>query len=225
MNYPQERTEAFERYYRQGFPSIFTQSHADALDNLLRLDRMLWEFGADGGVSEIGVLDGGFFIAMHNLMLRGCISLAIDVFDLADYQLDPAGIGFGRAQLPRFRANLAAWAIRPWAVVLVEQDSMTITPMQRVELLHTIGFVKFFSIDGNHTEAQTWNDLEIAGALTAIDGIIIVDDYPNGAWPGVKTATSRWLIEHEWMPLLEDTNKLYLAHRTMHEAYKAALGR
>jgi len=224
MSYPPERVAAFDRYVQEGFLHVFTQSNADALHNLARLDRMLYEFGVDGGIGEIGVLDGGFFIAMHNLMLPDCVSLAIDVFDLPSYELDPAGIGFGRASIGKFRANLARWAIRPWAVLLVEQDSLTISEDQVGALRDVAGYFKFFSIDGNHTEIQTWNDLGIAEKLTATDGIIIVDDYPNTAWPGVKAATTRWTGRADWLPLLEDSNKLYLAHRSMHPAYKAALG-
>jgi len=41
------------------------------------------------------------------------------------------------------------------------------------------------------------NDLKIAKSLISEDGIILIDDYYNMDWPGVKTAVDNWLMQNK----------------------------
>jgi len=54
-----------------------------------------------------------------------------------------------------------------------------------IELDHNLIFT---FIDGEHSLLAVWRDFENAYHMSAPGGIIAIDDYQNGAWPGVVKA-------------------------------------
>jgi hypothetical protein len=58
-----------------------------------------------------------------------------------------------------------------------------------------------FSIDGAHTEEATINDLRLAEAVLLQDGIVILDDCFNEAWPEVCAGVANYICgEHKLVP-------------------------
>jgi len=73
--------------------------------------------------------------------------------------------------------------------------------------------VRLFSIDGGHTAEITRNDLSIAAEAIADDGVVILDDFFNEAWPGVATGTARFFQDNPKMlvPFAVVGNKVFFA--------------
>ena len=86
----------------------------DALLLTLALHRQQRAAGIAGGVAEIGVHHGKFFVALA-LLCEGEDerAVAVDVFD--DQHLNPGGSGRGDRGV--FGANLARWGVSGRAVV------------------------------------------------------------------------------------------------------------
>mmetsp|Transcript_16182 Transcript_16182/g.21171 ORF Transcript_16182/g.21171 Transcript_16182/m.21171 type:complete len:122 (+) Transcript_16182:683-1048(+) len=85
--------------------------------------------------------------------------------------------------------------------------------------------IVFFSIDGCHTFHCTINDLELALSTLHTDGIIMLDDVYNSAWPGVALAMGHFLSKHrdQVIPVAFGRNKYYLARSGAGAYYLNAL--
>ena len=70
-----------------------------------------------------------------------------------------------------------------------------------------------FSVDGGHTAELAFNDLAIAAAVTADDGVVILDDFYNEAWPEVAFGALRFFFEqpNALYPFCVVGNKVLLA--------------
>ena len=56
------------------------------------------------------------------------------------------------------------------------------------------GAIRFFSVDGGHTDEIVFSDMKLAEATLADGGIVIADDVFNEQWPGVAVGTLRYLV-------------------------------
>ena len=74
-----------------------------------RYEPLAGQWSLPGGVVEIGVYHGKFFIAMNGLITDPSVrSVAVDLFESQDLNIDSSGRGDADA----FRANLT-WPLRP----------------------------------------------------------------------------------------------------------------
>jgi hypothetical protein len=211
VDYPTDRTERTQRYLQEGFTSLWAQSYPESVRTALEIDRALFAVGVDGAVGEVGVLQGSFFIALHNLIPECATSLAIDCFDLPDYApLDLTGTGYARATKTDFLAKLSEHAHRPDAVRLIECDSGTLGPVDYAAIRKDVGPLKMFCVDGLHTYDHTLHDLRMGAALLAEGGVLILDDYPGWDGNAVPGAAHDFIDESEFQPFAVGCNKLYL---------------
>lgn len=179
-----------------------------------KYDEALYALGIDGGAAEIGVLGGAFILALHQLMPESACSLAIDCFDLPDYELELPG---ERASLPEYLANVRRCVDHPLRACCFVADSGTIEPD---EFARRFGRVyKFFAVDGLHTEERTLHDLHIAAAALVDGGMIILDDWKPGC-PAVVDAARTFVAEGRFVPVSCGFNKLWLARATWAYAYR-----
>lgn len=174
--------------------------------------------GLYGAVGEIGVHHGMFAIAVAHQARHGEHILAADLFDaLQNLNVDHSGSG----DLRRFLRNMGRFGIR--------RDDMDL----RVGLSSSLPLpyahpLRLFSVDGGHTEAITAGDIAWAACHAVEGGIIILDDWPNPGWPGVKLGAARnWRCgARRLTPFAEMQNKLYLTtSRAAAEHYQAELGK
>ena len=208
MPYPQHRIDSLQAYFDGGFHEIRRECEREAIEIIARLDRDLYEQGIDGSIAEIGVLHGASFIGMQHLTEPGTKCLAIDVFDIPDYEMDPTGNGGGRASKAAFTESLTRWG-RLEDAVLCEADSLALDQW----LLEPFrGRIKIFSIDGMHTKQHTLADLWTAFCMVMPGGIICVDDYGHAAWPLVKEGADEFIERtNQWVTRVDAAhNKLYL---------------
>jgi hypothetical protein len=192
----------------------------DALLLTLLLHGQQRAAGFGGGVAEIGVHHGRYFIALA-LMGDGPgeRALAVDVFE--DQHLNPDGSGHG--DRAAFEANLAAWGLAGRPVVL-QRDSLTLTPEAVRALVGPPG-VRLFSVDGSHTLGHAAHDLRLAAACLAPGGVVMLDDFFHRDWPGV-TEAAVLLLHGENPPLAPLAicgGKLALVAAAEHAAWLARL--
>ena len=145
------------------------------------LDAVQREYGVTGGVAEIGVHHGRYFILLDLLRRDGEIAVAIDVFGQQHLNQDQSGKG-DRAQL---ETNLARYG-SALPTEVIEADSLSLTPQSLP------GPFRFFSVDGGHTSEHVVNDLRLAEATLARGGIVMLDDIFNQPWCEVVYGFARY---------------------------------
>lgn len=137
-----------------------------------------------GNVCEIGVHHGKYFIALCTALLADERGVAIDLFENAQEEnVDKSGHGdrnvFDR-QVARF--------LNPQQIVAIQGNSTRMSADQ----ITAHGRVRFFSVDGGHTESVTENDLFLAQKSISEYGIVAVDDIQSYYWTGVVGGVARY---------------------------------
>ena len=141
-----------------------------------------------GGVCEIGVHHGRYFIGMHLTRQEGDRgSLALALFEDQAHNVDQSGSG----DEVRFRQNLHSHAGGVGDVTIRAVDSTTIDGAYVVDAAG--GRVRLFSVDGGHTAEVVAHDMRTAADSITPGGIIVGDDVFNFQWPGAAEGTFRFL--------------------------------
>jgi hypothetical protein len=217
-----ERYPALLAYQREGFAQVQGWCDPRTLSILADLSELQAEAGVTGGSAEIGVYHGKLLIALHLLRSPGTRTLAIDLFENQDLNLDHSGSG----DSSQLRRNLEANCPDPDAVELMARDSLGLGDDDVLEILQRHGRSRWFSVDGGHTVGHAVNDLRLAERLTAPGGIVVLDDYYNQDWPGVHEGFARRHIldNPRIVPFLVGFAKLYLTTLGHHDRYLIAMG-
>ena len=193
-------------------------TYLDALDQIegwllpttaLAMIEALWaqeRRGYAGDIAEIGVWQGKSFLALAAGARPGERLVAIDPFDAGDptaqrpdLDVTPYGAGYKGA----FLANLSRFfpAVQP---EIIEASSGALANDRS-----PLGKLRFLSIDGGHSRAQTLIDLRIADACLTEQGLCWLDDVFNPAWPGVVSGLFAYLDSGPGLqPLVLFPNKL-----------------
>jgi hypothetical protein len=174
----------------------------------------------EGGVMEIGIHHGKFFIALNGLVDDASVpSLAIDLFEDQELNIDHSGEGIEAV----FRENLRKYDRHQGENVIVKRaDSTALQPEEVLEELSVRP--RIVSIDGGHTPEHTISDIELARSVLAPRGAIIIDDILNAQWLGVIEGVVHYLSRRPkiW-PVVIGHNKLVLAPMTVHQQYQDEL--
>ena len=167
-----------------------------------------------GAIAEIGVHHGKLFIGLRLLQPPGAKSVAIDIF--GDQALNVDGSGHGDYE--KFENNVKVWASMD-GVAVHQGDSTKLEAATLRELAG--GDIRFFSVDGGHTDEIVYSDMKLAEATLADGGIVIADDVFNEYWPGVATGTLRYLGDGaKLVPFLIGFNKVFFTHAEYSEFYR-----
>jgi hypothetical protein len=168
-----------------------------------------------GAVAEIGVHHGKLFIALRLLQRGAEKAVAIDIFGDQELNVD----GSGRGNLEKFINNVNLWSSMD-GVVVHQGDSTKLEPEALRDLAG--GDIRFFSVDGGHTEEIVFSDMKLAEATLADGGIVIADDVFNQHWPGVAVGTLRYLENGAKLaPFLIGYNKVFFAQPDHCAFYRA----
>ena len=170
---------------------------------IVQLASIQKEMGVVGAVSEIGVHHGRLFILLHLLSDRSEKSVAWDLFERQDENLDRSGLGNRSIFVENLRKNGCDLE----RIKIFSVNSMDLTVEAVLEACESK--LRMFSIDGGHTAEITYNDLSIARQTLSDGGLIILDDFFHEAWPGVAEGTCRYIREHDdaLFPVLIAGNK------------------
>jgi hypothetical protein len=202
------RYRAIGQRFVTGFlqPEILTV--LDALNAAQRTKQV------SGAAAEIGVHHGKLFIGLRLLQRPGEKSVAIDIF--GDQELNVDGSGHGDYE--KFENNVKLWSSMD-DVVVHQGDSTKLEPAKLRELAG--GDIRFFSVDGGHTDEIVYSDMKLAEATLTEGGIVIADDVFNEYWPGVATGTLRYLSDGAKLaPFLIGFNKVFFTHAEYSEFYR-----
>ncbi len=181
---------AVDRYLDEGYANVLGMSSRFAAAICCGLMRIQHDLGVRGPVAEIGVFEGRFFIALAHALGEGEVALGIDLFDWPN-----VGV------IDRFEANCARHGVSPERRVTWKADSRTMRPD---ELLAKLGGerARFIHIDGDHSRATLTKDLELATAVLAPGGVIVLDDMLHPGYPTLMVAVHEYLARHPQMCVL-----------------------
>jgi Methyltransferase domain len=161
-----------DTYMAQGFTSIEGWVVPTVAQILKPISEVQLKHGIIGGVTEIGIHHGKFFLMLCQLLTDNELALAIDLFGRQDLNIDQSGSG----NLNVFLSHVQAQWKYPQNIVVLEADSIALVAD---DLLSRIGRPRLFSIDGGHTVEHTVSDLSLASSVIVGGGVVILDDYYN----------------------------------------------
>ena len=181
---------AVDRYLEAGYETVPGMSSRFAAAICAGLMRIQGELGVTGPVAEIGAFEGRFFIALAHALGANETALGIDLFDWPNPEV-----------VDRFEANCARHGVPAERRITWKADSRTMRPDA---LLAKLGgrCVRFFHIDGEHSRAALAKDLELATAVLAPEGVIVLDDMLHPGYPTLMVAVHEYLGRHPEMCVL-----------------------
>lgn len=204
---------SYSRYRHYGHRRVGGYTESQVFEVLEVLDAAQRARGVRGSVVEIGVHHGRLFIGMHLLQRSGEASVAIDLFDEQELNVDQSGLG----DRGKFEQHLAKWSTRP--VVIHQGDSTQLKSGDIAEMSNA----RMFSVDGGHTAGIVESDMRLAAECLCDGGIIVADDVFNEQWPDVCVGTLNYLADTDVVPFGIGFNKTLFAHRDHAPAYAEAL--
>jgi hypothetical protein len=181
---------AVDRYLDAGYTTVPGMSSRFAAAICCGLMRIQTEMGVAGPIAEVGPFEGRFFIALCHALAPGEVALGIDLFDWPNPEV-----------IDRFQANCLTHGVPPERRITWKADSRAMKP---AELLARLGDrpPRFVHIDGEHSRAALTKDLELATAVLAPAGVIVLDDMLHPGYPTLMVAVHEYLGRHREMRVL-----------------------
>lgn len=179
-----------DAFLAEGYGAIRGMSSHFAAGICGHLMRRQSELGIGGDLAEIGTFEGRFFIALAMALQPGERGLGIDVFnwpsekvlDLFEQHCRDAGL------------DPAAW--QAWKATTADMTGADLS--EKLEGRQ----VRFFHIDGEHSETALAHDLELATAVMHPQGLICLDDMLHPGYPTLIVTVMAYLTRHPEMRVL-----------------------
>jgi predicted O-methyltransferase YrrM len=208
-----------DRYLLDGYDQVVGMSSRFAAAIAARMLAIQTAHGVGGHVAEIGTFQGRFFIALALALGEGEVALGMDLFEWPNDQVQS-----------KFEANCTRYGVPPERRVTWKVDSNATTPEALREKIGG-GLVRFFHVDGDHSRAALTRDLELATAVLAPGGVIVLDDMLHPSYPLLIEAVMRYLDRHPEMCVLAvidretivAATKFILCQRDWFKRYEADL--
>ena len=179
--------DQFLSRYLEAFDEIPGWCSPDAFLMFAAYHQLLADEGLAGDVLEIGVYHGLSAIGIASLRGDGRRFVAVDLFDEPHSEGgSPYGVGYRQ----QFTANMRRFYDDLSFLTTIAAPSATLRPEDL-----GVGF-SFCHIDGGHSAAEAYADLQLCSAITSPGGLIALDDYFNPSYPGVAEAAIRFGIEN-----------------------------
>ena len=194
-----------EKYKQFGFLEIEGWCNPELFQTINALNNL--PINKVGGCLEIGVHHGKFYILLNSVIDKKFTSIALDVFENQDLNIDFSGEG----SLEIFDSNLKKFdAHKGKNTKIMKGDSLDSKLLSDLHI--NVGAFRFISIDGGHTAHHTLSDLKNAEKLIANEGVVILDDVLNYHWLGVIEGLTKYLESKPTLvPFAIGHNKLYLS--------------
>lgn len=217
QNSPPLTTNAIaDRFLADGYRDIVGMSSHFAAAITCRLMAIQSELGVKGSIGEIGTFEGRFFIAMAMMLTKSEKAIGIDLFDWPNSEV-----------LDRFEANYRRFGLTKDQCITMKADSRKLKP--EAVLAHTGGHkLRLFHVDGEHSRHALARDLKLAKAVTAEDGLIILDDMLHPGYPTLIVTVQAFLKANpDIVPLcvidretITGATKFVLCRRTWFKRYE-----
>lgn len=178
-----------------------------------------------GGVCEIGVHHGKFYLLMNQLVANSEQSYAIDIFDLQHLNVTHSG-GYGTPVnnftldvTNIFKLNLFRYdAHNGTNTNIIKHDSTG--PHHYLDNIIKPGSLRFFSVDGGHSVEHVINDLNIANRLISNEGLVILDDVCNHSWISVMEGLCKYMMTYPTLvPIAIGFNKMWMCKLSYRDYY------
>ncbi|MBX9588302.1 MAG: class I SAM-dependent methyltransferase [Hyphomonadaceae bacterium] len=181
---------AVDGYLDAGYATVPGMSSRFAAAICCGLMRIQSELGVAGPAVEVGPFEGRFFIALALALTHGETVVGIDLFDWPNPEV-----------IDRFEANCSKHGVLAERRITWKADSRT---MQPEALLAKLGGrrPRLIHIDGEHSRAALTKDLELATAVLAPAGVIVLDDMLHPGYPTLMVAVHEYLGRHSDMCVL-----------------------
>ncbi len=211
----------YNAYKTTGFAEVFGWCDPRVLDYAELFDQFQADVAVTGNFGEIGVQSGKLFIGMHNLLHANEKSLAIDIFEDTQFNID----GSGNTSLTEFQNNLVKHGNPDIYTRVIREDSINLSPMDAFEIAKDLGKFRLFSVDGSHELLHTMSDILFAEAAICNGGIVILDDYYSPGWPEVHQAVAHLFIGRrtKLVPICCQWGKFFFTTLAYAETYKQRL--
>ena len=207
-----------ESYQSEGFQKVEGWVDPRILDILKVLHHVQKSLAVRGGVFEIGVHHGRFFIALNGMVEPGeGPSFAVDVFENQELNIDHSG----RGNSGKFVENLKRYDRHKGENVQIIKGDSTRLRFSDLSRFRT-NPPKVISIDGGHTAEHTLSDLQFAETIVHDQGVVFLDDILNVHWLGVIDGTTSYLRNRPILwPVFIGFNKMILAPMSYWSQYMA----
>jgi hypothetical protein len=203
--------ENLRRYRENGFDKIEGWCNPAVFYALDLLDSA--PINKTGGICEIGVHHGKFFLALSQLSAEP--SYAIDLFDQQALNIDKSGKGNRKI----FESNLARYDPHQGKNTKIIVGDSTDDGLELAKHIQPRS-MRFFSVDGGHAAEHAVRDLQTANQLVSHEGVVIVDDFPNWKLLGVVEGVVAYLwMRPTLVPFAVGANKLYFASLSYRNVY------
>ena len=177
----------FLESYFGAFDRIEGWLSPDAALMFMAYHGVIAEHGVAGDVLEIGVHHGLSALALAAMRNDGARLVAIDLFDeLQSENISCSGSG-SRA---RFERNMREFFGDIAFVTCITAPSSSLAPADLG------GGFSFCHVDGGHTAAETYADLDLCSQILLPGGLLALDDYFNPAFPGVCEGAIKFWLDH-----------------------------
>ena len=205
----------YDKYLSDGFTKVAGWV-VQTLPEFMRVLNVDWN--KEGGVAEIGVYMGRFFLLLRNMIDTLEPSYAIDIFEDQHLNSDSNG---GQGSTDIFIDNLKRYDnFGGDKVLIVKGDSTSGKIKAHLDTTIPAGSIRYFSIDGGHTKTHTLNDLKLAEKYVSDTGIVILDDITHPHWLGVMDGLVEYLRTFPTLvPFAIGHNKLFLCKYPYHSKY------
>jgi hypothetical protein len=174
-----------------------------------------------GGIAEIGVYHGKFYILLNAIVDVDFNSYAIDIFDKQHLNPDfkHYSVDSVTGNLETFKNNLQQYDVHKGKNTIIIAGDSTDPALQLTKNIEP-GSLKFVSVDGGHSVEHVLNDLKIAEELVSNEGVVIVDDILNETSLGVYEGVVRYLeTKPTLVPIIMGHNKLYMSKISYRDYY------
>ena len=220
LNIPYEsatENNPFDKFLNEGFKSVPGWVLAD-LPEFLRILKDV-EWNKEGGVAELGVYMGRFFLLLRAMLDKAEPSYGIDIFEDQNLNLDFSGTDKARQDV--FKGYIDKYdAFGGEGIQIIKGDSTSSKTQAELAEIIPEGSIRFFSIDGGHTKIHTLNDLKIAEKYVADAGVVILDDILHPHWLGVMDGLVQYLTDFPTLvPFAIGHNKMFLCKFSYHQKY------
>lgn len=191
----------------------------------------------EGGIAEVGVHLGWFFIAMNQLIDDNSDAMAIDLFQEGqkynvsisggcdpvsdwvpeEHEFTERDLEVMNDQLVWFNQNLHNLDLknRGENVIIHQGDSMTMVPEDL-----GIRKYKYISVDGGHDPEHAENDLRLVERCITQEGVVILDDWFQPQFMGVTEGYFNYKSNGgSLVPFAVCGNKMYLCNYSVHYMY------
>lgn len=210
---------ALDAYLDAGYEEVLGMSSRFAAGIAGALLRIQTGMGITGDIAEIGTFKGRYFIAMMKALAAGERGLGIDSFEW------PSPACWDEFLANCDRHGVARESYTPW-----KADTRDMTVEQMREKLGGRP-VRFFHIDGDHSDVCLSKDLELATAVMHPKGVLCLDDMLHPGYPTLVATVLRYIERRPEMRVFcvidrEDivaAPKFMLCRRDIAETYETAL--